>query len=84
MLFRSVSTFMNITLKFYQVNNLCRVFLGFILFFHLEHVPLSHVLIFCVCFYELGEIATFPNLEGVALGRSVPCVDCVCWVAMAD
>lgn len=51
-------------------------FWGFILFFCLEYTPVSSFcLTFYVCFYELGETATSPSLEGVVLCRSVPCVD---------
>ena len=36
----------------------------------------SYFLTFCVSFYKLGETATFPSLEGVALCRNAPSIDC--------
>lgn len=55
-----------------------------VLFFSLEHIPFSHfVLSLCVCFYASGETATFTSLEGVALCRNVPSVDCMCLMAFA-
>ena len=41
---------------------------------------LPFCLTYIICFYELGETATFPELEGVVLGIIIFCVDCVCLV----
>lgn len=54
---------------------------GFILFFHLKHIFKSpHFGCLCVCFHELGKTATTAGLKGMALYRSILCVDCVSWV----
>ena len=37
---------------------------------------------FCVCFYELGELVTFSSLKVMALCKSIPFIDCVCWLAL--
>ena len=47
--------------------------MGFILFFHLEQIPLF-CLVFCVCFYGLDKAVTSPNLEGMMLSRSISSV----------
>ena len=59
-------------------------FLGF--YFVLSFGTYSSVLSFCLTFsfwfYELGKTSS-PGLEGLALCGSVPCVDCLCLVALA-
>ena len=47
-----------------------------VLFFCLEHLPLSPLSDF-VCFYELCGVGTSSSLEGGALQKNVSCVDCV-------
>lgn len=46
----------------------------FVLFFYLEHIPLSPYLLFCFC--ELGGTAT-SNLERMVLCMVISCIDCV-------
>lgn len=56
----------------------------FFLFFPLKHVFLSlYFVLSSVCFYKLGRVATSPRFEGLALYRSIPCVDYLCLVALA-
>lgn len=42
------------------------LFLGFVLFFFLENISLSHYA--CVCFCVLGKSATYPSFERVVFG----------------
>ena len=55
---------------------------GFILFFHLDHIPLSHFASFCVCFYELSGSAT-SKLEAMVLCMVIFCVNCECLLTLA-
>lgn len=37
------------------------------MFFHLQHILLSHLAQLCDCFYKLGRKATSPKLRGMVL-----------------
>lgn len=83
-----MNVFMTITLNSSSGKLLISVslgfFCGFILFFPLEHVSLSpHFVLRSVYFYQLGRVATSPSLEEVTLCKSIPCVGCMCLVALA-
>ena len=41
-------------------------------------------LTFCVYFYGLVKRVTSPSLKCGALCRSITCVDCLCWLALAS
>ena len=77
---------MTIALNSLSGRLLISIFLGSfseVLFFSLECILFfSFCLTVYVCFYELGETVTFSSLKGVALCRNVPCIDCVCLVAL--
>lgn len=73
------------TLKSLSCKLLISVSLGFfplgvfVFSFRINSSFSSFCLIFCACFYELGEIVTSSGLEDVVLGWSIPYVDCMCW-----
>lgn len=47
-----------------------------VLLFETSYSVSKFHLTICVCFYELDEMDTSPNFEGVAFYRNIPWLDC--------
>lgn len=60
------------------------LWLYFVLYFGICSPIYLFCLTFCLCFYELGEIATSSGLEDMGLYRSIPCVNSLFWAALTE